>query len=89
MKPKVKYRHTHGNHIPKVLRKKISWLESLSVCTKLVIGKTHNIRHNGTPGKLEIQRETHTGSLKVKGYTNDGIIDLFVFGDKIKLTEMI
>jgi len=78
-----KFKHTHGNHIPKVLRKTIKRLENIAGCTKLIIGQTYNHRHKGTPGNVQFQRESERKDcLKFKGFTPDGSVDLFIFGDK-------
>jgi len=87
-KKKLKH-HTHGNHIPKVLKKKISWIERLASCTKLTVGRAYNHRHRDSPGNIVFQREIENGVLKLKGFTNDGSIDLFVIGNKTELLKAI
>ncbi len=82
-----RFKHAHGNHIPKCLKKSIKRLEK--IVEKLRIGRTYNHKHNSSPGKIQFQREMpNTGWFKMKAFSHDGTIDLFVFGNKSLILGM-
>lgn len=79
----AKLNHTHSNHLPKKVKRKIENLQEKGIFERIRIGLTYNHKHNSTPGKMQFQRKMpNTGWIKIKVFTNDGTVDLFVSGNK-------
>ena len=45
---------------------------------RVVLGPSHSCRHSHTVGRLEYRRDIDVGIL-VRGYSGDGVHDLFVY----------
>jgi hypothetical protein len=68
-----------GKHqtVDKELKPSISWLESQSCVTKVVLGLCESARHAYTPGTLRFQMDS-PGGVKLKAYGGNGVIDLYI-----------
>lgn len=75
----TKYQSKRGRHksADHALDRSLRWLESLEIVKKVILGITENTRHKFTPGHLKIQM-TVQGGLKFKGYSGNGVVDIFV-----------
>ena len=56
-------------------------LDNSKLVKKIVLGRSENARHAFPPGKIKIQHATEAG-LKLKAYTGNGVMDVFVVFDK-------
>lgn len=74
MAKKKRGRHTS---LIRELKKSFLWLENLRAVKKIILGRHAACRHSYPPGYIRWQKDTTTG-LHLKGYTGDGVQDLFV-----------
>ena len=79
-----------GQHksLDKELNLSVKWLESFECVTKVVLGLTENCRHKFPPGHLKIQMNKD-GGMKLKGYSGNGVVDIFVKVDPIEKLESV
>lgn len=68
-----------GKHtsISKDLKQSIEWLDRSDYVTKIVLGQAESCRHRYPPGHLKVLRD-EDGGLSVKGYSGNGVINLFI-----------
>ena len=60
-----------------VFQRSVVWLENLDGIRKVILGP-HDPCHNSTaPGTLVVTGDTPTG-LRLRGYTDSGIMDIFL-----------
>ena len=85
-----RFRHKHGNHLPKRIRQKIQWVDTLPFCSYVKVGREKHHHHNNPHGYIVFKNETETGGLACKLFTCRGSVDLYLYGDKQKiLTKVI
>lgn len=72
-----------------VFQHSVVWLEGLDGIKKVILGPHHPCHHSLAPGAVIFAQNTKTG-IKVRGYTDGGIRDIFLIlkslehRDKIK-----
>jgi hypothetical protein len=69
------------------LERSLRWLESLTIVKKVILGLTENSRHKFPPGFLKIQMPV-AGGIKLKGFSGNGVVDLFVRVEPEHLGEL-
>lgn len=77
----MKKRGTHST--PKELEKNISLIEENQNVDRIIIGPARAGAYKGATGSLKFTRRIE-GGIKLKGLTEKGIIDIFVYTKKIE-----
>lgn len=74
-------RHTSAG---KTLDRSIRWLEAREHVKKVILGFTNACRHKYPPGHIRYQRDDD-GGFHAKGYSGNGVVNLFVRVDRSNL----
>ena len=67
----------------KELKRSMDWLAKFDSVTKVVLGRVEACRHKYSPGHIRIQMDKD-GGISIKGYSGNGVMDIFIKVDPIK-----
>jgi len=67
----------------KDLKRSIDWLQKFDSVTKVVLGRVEACRHKYSPGHIRTQMDKD-GGISIKGYSGNGVMDLFIKIDPIE-----
>ena len=61
----------------KELKRSMDWLAKFDSITKIVLGRVEACRHKYSPGHVRTQMNKD-GGIAVKGYSGNGVMDIFI-----------
>ena len=61
----------------KDLKRSVDWLQKFESVTKVVLGRVEACRHKYSPGHIRVQMDK-AGGISSKGYSGNGVMDIFI-----------